>query len=268
MIKLFITSLILCLSSNLVKADELELGAGSFATSLPKYLGSDEQHNYVLPFPYFYYKSDQLEVNRNAFTGYLWHNKQWFLDISAAGSIPVKSDKTKVRQGMPDLDFVGEIGPVLKYYLMGDHNSQQQSFIGFHTRRAFSTDLSSLHSVGWRYGPTFEYNKKIPSFLSGNMSIQSKVNIDFADDDYLNYYYGVDNQYVQEGRHSFSAKSGYKSSSISLGFSWNKNKVWIGSFVKYQNLKGTKQQNSPLVKKEDNWSVGIGLVWIFHKKHY
>lgn len=265
--KIFIGIIFFLLSLNVIKAAELEMGVGVFATSLPKYLGSDEQNNYLLPFPYFYYKSDQLEVDRNAFTGYLWQSNRWSLDISASGSIPVKSDETKAREGMPDIDFVGEIGPVINYYLTGDHHATTQAYLGFHIRKAFASDFSSFNAVGWKYGPSLTYHQEIASVFSGDLSIESKINVDFADDNYLNYYYGVSEQYAHNDRIVFDAKGGYKGTSLGLGFTWDNDKIWLGSFVQYQNLNGAKQQESALVKKTSNWSVGLGVVWIFYKNN-
>ena len=250
-----------CLS---VEAAELELGIGGFATSLPKYIGSNERNNYALPFPYIYYKSDRLELDRNAFTGFIWRKNNWYLDVSASGSIPVKSNNTKVREAMPDINFVGEIGPVLKYYFIGDINSAEQLLVGFHTRKAFSIDLSSIKTVGWSYGPSIQYSQNIAPFSNGNLSLDASLNIDFSDDNYLNFYYGVSEQYAKLERETFEMESGYKGSSLSLGFTWDNDKIWLGSFIKYNTLGGAKQQDSPLVKKDNNWSIGLGLVWIFY----
>jgi outer membrane protein len=249
-----------------LEAAELELGVGPFVTSLPKYIGSDEQDDYFLPFPYIYYKSSKIEVDRNAFTGFLWHKNNWYLDFSASGNIPVKSNDTKARYGMPDIDFVGEVGPVVKYFFVGDFDISEKLFLGIHTRKAFSSDFSSIKTVGWSYGVSLEYSKKQPSFFYGNLSINTSINVDFSDDDYLNYYYGVTDQYTRTGRDTYAAKGGYKGSSLSLGFTWDNDRVWLGSFIKYNVLNGSQQQDSPLVKKDNNVSLGLGLVWIFYKK--
>ena len=82
--------------SHNLRAAEIELGAGTFFTSLPKYLGSEEQNSYTLPFPYFYYRSDKLEIDRNSFTRYFWQQNNWYLDFSATGNLPVESNKTKI----------------------------------------------------------------------------------------------------------------------------------------------------------------------------
>lgn len=257
--------LLTCLSLH-TSASELEIGAGVFTATLPKYIGSNEQENYILPLPYFYYKSDKVQIDRNAFTGFLWHDKNWYLDISLSGNIPVKSDEVSIRQNMPDIDFVGEIGPAIKYYFSGTPQTEEQLSIAFNTRKAVALDFSNIASVGWHYSTSVHYKKTLQPLYHGELKLSTVLNINAADDKFLNYYYGVASQYQTDFRPSYQASSGYSGSSLSVGLTWRTPKVWIGSFIKYNNIQGSKQQHSPLVNTHNNWSFGVGGAWVFYSK--
>lgn len=262
-----VTLLLLLIVSAYSVAAEIEVGVGAFTTVLPKYMGSNEQDTYTVPFPFFYYKSEQIEVNRNTFTGFLMNHKHWYLDLSASGNIPVDSQKTKAREGMPDLDFVGEIGPAVKYYFVGHPASSEQLNMSFNVRKGYAIDTSNLDSVGWRYGSNITYNKQIPSVYRGNLSLSLAANVNYASSDYSQYYYGVTNEFVTSSRPEHHANSGYLGSAVSAGITWRRNSWWLGSFVKYNSFHNTSQKNSPLLTDKNNWSLGIGVAWIFYKNH-
>lgn len=257
--------LVLGLSCNKGLTSELELGAGVFVSSLPDYIGSDEQSSYTLPFPYIYYKNDSVEVDGNAFIGSLWQQNNWYLELSANGSIPVRSDDNKARIGMKNIDFVGEIGPAVSYYVKGSPNSAEQLSFSVTYRQAYSTDFTYLDSVGHSYGTSLHYQLKLTSFYHGELAFNASIKVDFANSDYLNFYYGIDESDVLPARPYYQANSGYRGTNINWGLAWKSDKVWLGSFIKYYNLANSTQQHSPLVNKEHNWSIGIGLVGLFYR---
>ena len=263
--KLFYFIALLCCINLTINASEIEVGAGIITTSIPDYIGSSEQKSYLLPFPYFYYKNESLEIDRNALTGFLWHKKNWYLDFSFSGSIPVKSHSNNARRGMRDLDWVGELGPALNYFLVGDPNSHQQVNLAFKSRKAVATNFSSMTDVGWIFGPSIHYQKLFPTFGYGELQLETELNINFANQKYLNYYYGVSVDEQGENRNFFSASRGYQGSNLNVGFTWKKNHWWVGSFIKFHALYGTKQQSSPLVENNNSWYIGAGFAWIFYK---
>jgi outer membrane protein len=105
----------------------IEIGIGAFSVHLPQYLGSDQSDSYVVPLPYFYYLDDDFKVDRNQFTGKLWQDNNFYLDLSASAGLKVNSEDNTSRIDMPDLDCVFELGPSIKYYLTGD--PQKSSYL-------------------------------------------------------------------------------------------------------------------------------------------
>ncbi len=90
-----------------------EAGVGAGALSLPDYRGSDQQRFYAFPVPYLVYRGEILKVDRTAVRGLFFQSDRFEFDVSLNASPPVNSGRNHARQGMPDLDPTGEIGPSL-----------------------------------------------------------------------------------------------------------------------------------------------------------
>ncbi len=259
--------LIGCLFTFEVKATkELEIGAGAFAVQIPQYLGSDEEEHFVVPLPYVYYKDDNFKLDRNQFTGYLWQKDKLFLDLSASAGIAVDSSDNDARANMPDLDWVFELGPSLKYYLEGTPEQSAALYTEFFVRKALATDFQSLTDVGWRFGPAITYQKMIYHDALSHLELTARGAINFSDRKYSDYYYGIASEFENEQRKQFSTETGYAGSDLSLGFKYKNKSLWFGGFVRYYNLSNSEQEQSPLVKKHNSWAMGIGMAWIFYSK--
>jgi outer membrane scaffolding protein for murein synthesis (MipA/OmpV family) len=263
-IKYLLSLLFLTLFSNLIYADEVKVGAGLFTTSLPDYLGSSEQSNYTVPFPYIYYKNKNFKIERNALTGFMWQSNDWYLDMSMSGGVPVKSDDNELRSGMSDIDWVAELGPAIKYYAYGQPKSAENLHLAFSVRKALATDFSHLDNVGWQYVTALNHQKSLGKLAQGTLRLSSSIKVNYGDDRYLNYYFGVTEQEETTYRAKFKADSGYQSTSINLGLSWKKEQWLFGTFAKYHLLNNSAQENSPLVTENTSWYIGFGLAWIFY----
>lgn len=249
---------------------KLEVGIGAFAMHLPQYLGSDQTDSYVVPLPYIYYLDDDVKIDRNQFTAKLWQENHFYLDISASGGVKVNSEDNAARTDMPDLDWVFELGPSIKYYFSGDPQQSSYFYAEFFTRKATATDFSSFTDVGWRYGPSITYQKGFSNAGinqgNGEFEFTVRANANFSDDKSLNYYYGVSSQYQNSARPAYQSDGGYAGSDISIGLTYKVNDWWLGGFARYYYLSGAEYDTSPLVKQHSNWSLGFGLAWIFYQR--
>lgn len=268
--KLLIRSLILlatCIYCVEARSEStLEVGVGVFNVQLPHYPGANQKKTYVLPSPYIYYSNDKVNIDRNQLTGYLWKKDKWHLDLSAGAGISVNSDDNEAREGMPDLDWVFELGPSLKYFISGNTNTTERWFSEFFIRKAIATDFSSIDDIGWRYGPSMTYQSDIFSHKERKLMLTIRANINYSDAKYLDYYYGVQPEFVSSTRHAYETKSGYAGSDISIGLTYKTPKFWYGGFIRYYALNNSIVETSPLFFKQDSLAVGFGFSWIFYKR--
>ena len=242
-------------------ADELprlELGIGATGISVPDYRGSSEQRSYVLPFPYVVYRGERIRADRDGIRGLLFESGRLELNASIGGYIPVDSKDNPQREDMPDLDSTVEIGPSLNLNL-SDSGPRGPRF-RMPLRAVVSIGRDGISHVGWRLHPVFELpiRKRMAGF-----AVKMQIGPQLADSAYHHYYYSVTDVDVRPDRPAFSSSGGY--SGLSLQFSATRrisNRWWLGAFVRYDNLRGTAFEESPLVVRDRALLFGIALARI------
>jgi outer membrane scaffolding protein for murein synthesis (MipA/OmpV family) len=79
------------------------------------------------------------------------------------------------------------------------------------------------------------------------------------------YFYSVAPQYATADRPAFDAKAGYAGSQFLISLSKRYPRYWLGAFARWDSLKGAAFADSPLVRTENYFAVGIGIAWIFRE---
>ncbi|WP_416306491.1 MipA/OmpV family protein [Neptunicella sp. SCSIO 80796] len=252
---------VLLAHSTLCQASEdyfLEVGAGLVAGQIPEYPGSAQARGFVLPFPYIDYRDDKLTIDRQAIKGELFDSGQFRISLSASGTIPVDNDEGKARDGMPELGWVGELGPSLIY----DLNRNWQ--VKWQVRKATSWRSGKLVNVGWRSELGIGWQQDISSVVGfGKMALQSELSLNFADHRYHQFYYGVEQQYVTADRHYWQARSGVSYTRLSLGLTWRYQQLWLGLYAKYDSFEGAANRQSSLLAVSHQSGFGLAVAWIF-----
>jgi outer membrane scaffolding protein for murein synthesis (MipA/OmpV family) len=237
-----------------------EAGMGVAPLSMPAYRGSENQEFYLVPMPYIIYRGDFLKVDREGIRGLLYNSPEFSVDISADGAIPASSDKGDAREGMPDIDPVGEIGPSINYQLY--ENARARLRLRLPVRAAFASDFTFLDHVGWKAHPQINLD-----FINaaGTWNLGLTLGPVFADRRYHSYYYEVKPAYATETRHEWKASGGYSGTSLLLSASRRFASTWIGLFFRYDNLAGAAFEDSPLVETRHSFMGGMGVAWIIGK---
>ena len=239
-----------------------ELGVGISALSFPDYSGSDQRNLWLLPFPYFVYRSERFIVDRNSASGEILETKRLRLTLSLSGSIPVDSDDNQARKGMPDLDPVIELGPSLQYEVYASAARQDRLLIELPLRSAFAVDWKTIRHIGWISNPNVQYQKNWKR-RDNIWKLTATSGPLFGDRRYHHYFFGVDRRFATPERPIFEASGGYGGWRFSVGFSHRKGRLWYGGFIRYINLSGANVDDSPLVKSKHSLIGGLGVAWIF-----
>ncbi|MBU2070606.1 MAG: MipA/OmpV family protein [Gammaproteobacteria bacterium] len=239
-----------------------QLGVGLAYSQLPDYPGAAGQQHYLLPFPYFTYRSDKVKLTRSEALGQLFSAGKLSLNLSLAAALPVNSDDNQARRDMPDLLWLTEIGPTADYQLL--NNDRQQLLLRLPLRKAIATDLRQWHDVGWRLEPQLHWRQK----LANSLQWTSQLALNWSDKEYHQYLYGVAPAYATATRQEYRAQAGYAGWRWSNGISWQHKRWWLGAFVRYDNLQGVSFADSPLLQRQHNASFGVALAWIFNQQGY
>lgn len=234
-----------------------EVGFGVAPISFPEYRGSSRQRHYVLPMPYLIYRGDFLRVDREGIRGLLLETRNVDIDLSIDGTVPVASDDDGLRQGMPDLDPVFEVGPSVNWTLLDGDTLDLQ--FKWPVRSVFATDFRQISHVGWTTHPHIHMS---PTRGVGGWNFSVSSGPLWADSRYHGYYYSVPQEFATATRPGYEAQAGYSGWMSRMALSRRFERFWVGAFLRYDNMQGAEFGDSPLVDSTHSLMVGAGVAWI------
>lgn len=261
--------LLILLLAPFVQADEdsdkpqqknWELGLGLGAVAGPDYRGSDEYRSFISPIPYFIYRGKYIRSDREGVRGNFFRTDQYEFTLSASASITPETDKSTLREGMPELGSTFELGPSFNINLSGDDFSR-----GWHLqlpwRAVFALGAEESGYIGSIIQPQLVYRTRFSEW-----TFSYRAGITYASNDYHNYYYSVAPEYVTAERPEFRAKAGYSgwnnNFSLSRRFSHQGFQTRFAFFIRYDNIEHTDITDSPLVVEDHSVRGGIALIWV------
>ncbi|WP_232787653.1 MipA/OmpV family protein [Paraglaciecola sp. MB-3u-78] len=241
-----------------------EVGVFAAAFSSPEYPAAGQRQTNVIPAPYFIYRGETLRIGDGSIARAVAIDKSWYeLDLSLAGSFNANSEDNEARVGMPDLDFIFELGPQLSVRLSKfefEQHGKAELFLNLQARAAFSTDFSGFNKRGYVFQPEFSYRQR--GWLSEKTALSVSVSPTWATEKLHDYFYQVDSDFVTETRSAYDAKSGYLGTDLSVGLSFNATEdIRIFTFARASLHSGAANEDSPLFMEKSTYSYGVGMVW-------
>ena len=168
-----------------------EAGFGLAYLDIPYYRGSSERIAYVIPIPYFEYRGEFLQINREHIRGLLYESDISELDVSLNGAIPVKSRDVTARSGMPDLDAAFELGPSLNFHFFRSEAGKFELTLLLPVRPVWTAQLVY---TGMIFQPKLNLDINNIGEAGWNMGLGAGVIV--ADQRYHAYYYDVPSAYA------------------------------------------------------------------------
>jgi len=236
----------------------LGLGLGVFEYYL--YPGAKETNQLIVPAPYFTYRSEKLEVDQGI-KGFLYHSEDVELDIAVDFGLPGDSDDALVRQGMPDLDFMFQLGPSLEFMLNDKNKNYFDARFEIPLSMVFVTDFRSAENIGYLLEPHFSLNHR--RLAKTGLSQTATLGLKFATQDFHAYYYDVAAQFSTPARPEYESDGGFGGAFINYRMTYKTSDFVYWMFLRYQSLNNAVFEDSPLLVEDDYYFFGIGFAWIF-----
>ena len=259
--KPLIKLLLLLICSNATAADELprfELGASLLAVTTPDYRGSESDSSYLIPIPYIKYRGERLRVDEGA-QGIFRSTENMLITLSGNVSLGVDDDIPE-REGMDELKPILEIGPSVNFRL---HQMQHSAWwLDLPLRFAFTLD-SEIEAIGQVFQPRLSWRK--PATRLGEWKLRFNIGPLYSSDRHHEYFYSVGNDEVTPTRSAYNADGGFSGYRTEFTYSKRYGKIWLGGFLRYDSLRESEIEDSPLVFEETAWVGGIALGWVFHE---
>lgn len=237
-----------------------EVGVGVAALSFPAYRGSENQHNFLMPTPYFVYHGEFLKADRHGIRGDLFDSDRVDLTVSFSASPPTSSKDAPIRNGMPDLKPTVEIGPQIDFTLWRTENRARFVKLRMPVRAAVTVE-GSPRNVGWIFSPDLNMDiGDLPGLPDWNLGLVAGPY--FATRRQHDFFYSVPDAYATAARPAYSAKGGYSGAMFLVALSKRFAKTWVGFFARYDTLSNAAFEDSPLVKKKHMVAGGVAISWV------
>jgi len=240
---------------------ELGIGAGFFSGY--DYPASNKSNQRAIAVPFFIYRSPALRLGDGGVRAVAIETPRLKLDLSIGGSLNANSEDNRIRQGMPDLDFLFEIGPQLEVRLVDkplDTGGRLQARFTSELRAVFSTDLRSVDERGYVANIGIGINLRNPS--RSNVTLASLLKVSYASEELQDYFYQVDQPFVTDDRPAFDAQGGYLDTSLFFGVAtrpFPSVRVFAGVIQGF--FAGAKNSDSPLYEVSEQTRLAFGIVW-------
>jgi outer membrane scaffolding protein for murein synthesis (MipA/OmpV family) len=162
---------------------------------------------------------------------------------------------------MPDLDYLGELGPRLQITLAKAARDAKID-LELPLRAVFSTDFSSIMHRGYVFNPELAYQHE--DFLKDGLRVKLSIAASFADAGLMDYFYGVAPKFATAARPAYVAKSGYLGSQIAFRLLKPLSKrIKIFGRAAIGLHHGASNDASPLYRDDVTYSAGLGLSYSF-----
>jgi outer membrane protein len=241
-----------------------EIGAFASHLTMPDYPGADEGKNRFLVLPYMIYRGDIFRSDREGGTrARFFRNEYLEFDLSLNASLRSSSADNDTRKGMEHMDFLGELGPRLKYTIL--QTSKTKIDFAIPVRYVFSTDIKYWNARGFTATPELSLQQR--TFFDRHGFFRVSVAGTWATEKLMEYFYEVSPEYVTEERPYYRARGGYLGTSASLSYIHpypEKNMAFIIGGNR-QFLADAENRSSPLVKDIETSSFFIGMLWSLYQ---
>ncbi|WNC67689.1 MipA/OmpV family protein [Thalassotalea nanhaiensis] len=236
-----------------------EAGVFSAAFRGPIYPAATDYQNKFLPLPFVIYRGEKIRIGDESVIKAIAVEKEHFkLDVSLGAAFNADSEDSKIREGMPDLDFMFEIGPQASFLL--HDNKSSDTWLNLQLRSVFSTDFSNVNHRGYVFQPEVAYQSE--NLLFDDSRFYFSVSPTFASAKTHQYFYDIDQQYVNSERDYFQSSGGYLGTKVSIAnrFQLNKNlMMFVGTQLGLWH--GAKNDESDLYQEKFTYTVALGIKW-------
>lgn len=237
------------------------LGGGGY---VPDYPGAAQSRLRGIVSPSITYRGELLRADEFGARLRAWRDGGVEFSFSASGSFPVSSRENRAREGMPDLDWMGEIGPTLRITLWRDPAAPRRVMLETPVRAVFSTDLSNMRFRGWVFNPDIAWEQR--DLLIPRSRFRIGLGVVLANERFMDYFYGVAPEFARPDRPAYRARGGYLGTRLQFSYRVPVTEhLSLIAGARFENFTGATNADSPLFRRDFNVSVAAGFSWTLYR---
>lgn len=243
------------LIQNLGNPSSLKLGVGLGVVSYPHYPGSDQSDTLTAPVPYIEYSGEYIQIDSDGLAAHLLHSERFNIDFSISGALPVDSEDNRARIGMPDLEFMFELGPELEISLFSYQETLFRLDLPIRAAIEVGGEENFFHDTGFIFEPRLHIERRF-----GEVDIDVDVGVLFSNKRYMANFYQVSSAFVTEDRSEYAAKTGHMAWRASMSLRYQKGD-WISlGYIRALDFSDSANKNSPLMRDDSYLAAGVAVI--------
>lgn len=240
-----------------------EAGVAGGAGFLPDYPAADRNRVRGIALPYVIYRGEILRADDQGVRGRILRGERVGLDLSFSGAVATSSDDNPARRGMPDLDWLGEVGPALRLTLWRQPDHPRRVNLELPVRAVFSTDFSTTRFRGFTFTPEIAFEDR--SLIFPRARFRVGLGPIFATERLQDYFYEVTPRFALRDRPAYDAKGGYLGTRLQFSYRVPVTRsVSVVAGGRVDNFAGAANADSPLHRRDWNVSAIAGFAWSFY----
>lgn len=243
-----------------------EVRLGATALQGPVYPGASETKLNGVAAPLVIYRGDRFRIGEYGVARAIAsESKSFEFDISLDAAYSAQD--AEAREGMPDLDYLFQIGPQAIWHPMDTgwtEDGRRQLSVILPVRGVAASDFSYIEHAGWLAEPAIQYRSQKAGDLRSSWS--ATLFASFANEELMDRLYGVSPQYATATRPAYVADGGYLSTGARV--SWMRELTEdFQLFLTWQGrwFGGSTNEDSPLLQEEFTNAVSVSFVWKLFK---
>lgn len=243
-----------------------ELGVGAFGLYAPDYPASSEMSFNGLALPYGIYRGEVLRVDDEDGARLVPVETQAYeISLSAGASFGARSEGRGVREGLPDLDPLIELGPQVIFRGPGFGPPSRRGQLDFALQARVVASLDFDNASATYRGVVFEpeVEARWPDALGRGTELRTSIGPIFATQALQEYFYEVAPQFVRPGRPAYQAEGGYLGTDLVVSLSYDLTpRITAFGGVSASSHAGAANTDSPLFEEDLTGAAFFGLAVI------
>lgn len=237
-----------------------EVGIAGGGGSIPAYPASSQNQWRGLAVPYLIYRGNVFRSDDSGMRARANLADGIELSVSASGGVNAASGDITAREGMPDLDWLGESSSSPRQRMKRRLGPISRIVLDTPVRAVFSTDWTSVSFRGITFAPDIAYEHM--HLFSRFARLRVAAGVLFGTDRYTSYFYDVEPQYARPGREAYDAQPGYVGARLTVSYRLplsERISIVVGGRI--ENFSGSSNAGSPLYRSEWNGTVVAGFAF-------
>jgi len=240
-----------------------EFRLAAFGRYAPAYPGAADSDLTLLPIPIPVYRGSFLNFGEDleqVARGEIMETRRVRLGVDLNFTFGEDSDNIDVRRGMPDLDFMLELGPELEIKLDNRSPTEGELLLALQLRAGVSFDGVDPTSRGFLMSPELEYRRD--QVFGGDNLLSLRWKPSWASEEFMDYYYEVEPEFATPTRPVFDATSGYLGSKLTAALTRDiSDRLTFGISASYYINSGAENEASPLYQDDTGASLQAAFIW-------